>query len=90
MVTSYCDKDAVENDESCFCRFGDYRVRHEKAHLLISLIKVILVIMKIPFIIRDVQRWKNVQTVQTRLCYFFSLAVLICWLCTHKLYKTLC
>ena len=23
------------------------------------------------------QRWKNVQTVQTRLCYFFSLAVLI-------------
>ena len=36
------------------------------------------------------QRWKNVQTVQTRLCYFFSLAVLIFWLCTCKLDKTLC
>ena len=33
------------------------------------------------------QRWKNVQTVQTRLCYFFSLAVLIFGLCTRK---TLC
>ena len=31
------------------------------------------------------QRWKNVQTVQTRLCYFFSLVVLIFWLCTRKL-----
>ena len=36
------------------------------------------------------QRWKNVQTVQTRLCYFFSLAVLIFWLCSRKLDKTLC
>ena len=36
------------------------------------------------------QRWKNVQTVQTRLCYFFSMAVLIFWLCTRKLDKTLC
>ena len=36
------------------------------------------------------QKWKNVQTVQTRLCYFFSLAVLIFWLCTCKLDKTLC
>ena len=30
------------------------------------------------------QRWKNVQTVQTRLCYFFPLAVLIFWLCMRK------
>ena len=33
------------------------------------------------------QRWKNVQTLQTRLCYFFSFAVLIFWLYTHKLAK---
>lgn len=33
------------------------------------------------------QRWKNVQTMQTRLCYFFSLAVLIFWLCLRKLEK---
>ena len=33
---------------------------------------------------------KNVQTVQTRLCYFFSVAVLIFWLCTRKLDNTLC
>ena len=33
------------------------------------------------------QRWKNVQTLQTRLCYFFSLAVLIFWLYTRKLDK---
>ena len=31
------------------------------------------------------QRWKNVQTV-----LLFSLAVLIFWLCTYKLDKTLC
>ena len=33
------------------------------------------------------QRWKNVHTLQTRLCYFFSLAVLIFWLYTRKLAK---
>merc|ERR1711951_190180 len=37
-----------------------------------------------------IQRWKNVQTLQTRLCYFFSLAVLISGLYTRKLAKTLC
>ena len=34
------------------------------------------------------QRWKNVQTLQTRLCYFFSFAVLIFWLYTRKLFST--
>ena len=37
----------------------------------------------------NIQRWKSVQTVQTRLCYFFPLAVLIFWLCTCKLAKSI-
>ena len=62
-------------------------------HVITFTIKVILALQIIRAILplsTHGQRWKNVQTDQTRLCYFFSLAVLIFWLCTCKLDKTLC
>ena len=56
--------------------------REARAKVMIMLMMMMVVII--------IQRWKNVHTLQTRLCYSFSLAVLICWFYVCKLAKTLC